>query len=448
MTRFPIDSSCDFLDLHAHDPCRFPALLESVAANPATGRYDILFACPGEKLELHHDGLRRDGHAISGGFLPALREWWVSERVATGHAGDAPFCGGWLLFLAYEFAGEVEGGLRLPAPADVPIAFALRIRAALVRDHHSGVVHALAEDGFEEELCALLADSTPRGGQRRYSEALPAFEVREPPHRDFIDAVCHAKREIADGNVYQVNLSREWLASTRGDLAAANLYHRLRRSNPAPFAGILNIGKTSILSSSPERLVASAAGVVRTRPIAGTRPRVDAADPGEAQRQELLANAKERAEHVMLIDLERNDLGRICKPGTVKVDEFMILESYAHVHHLVSNVTGELRPDVTPSDIIRAVFPGGTITGCPKVRALGVIRNLERRARGAYTGSMGYLGRDGQMDLNILIRTMTVSGNRVAFGAGSGIVADSDPECELEESRAKAKGMLLALEGR
>jgi anthranilate synthase component 1 len=159
----------------------------------------------------------------------------------------------------------------------------------------------------------------------------------------------------------------------------------------------------------------------------------------------LFAHPKERAEHIMLVDLERNDLGRICEAGTVEVNEMMVLESYAHVHHIVSNVQGQLRSDVTPGQAIAAVFPGGTITGCPKVRCMEIISELEQGPRGAYTGSFGYLNRDGSLDLNILIRTIVKQGNKVTFRAGSGIVADSDPEAELEETRAKAEGMLRAI---
>jgi anthranilate synthase component 1 len=167
----------------------------------------------------------------------------------------------------------------------------------------------------------------------------------------------------------------------------------------------------------------------------------------EARRHELLGNAKERAEHVMLIDLERNDLGRICEPGSVAVRDFMVVESYAHVHHIVSGVGGTLRAGVTPGDIVRAVFPGGTITGCPKVRTMALIDGLEAAPRGEYTGSMGYLNRDGSCDLNILIRSIRIDGDRFSFAAGSGIVADSEPARELEETRAKARGMELAVAG-
>jgi anthranilate synthase component 1 len=201
-----------------------------------------------------------------------------------------------------------------------------------------------------------------------------------------------------------------------------------------------------VLSSSPERLLQVRDGIASTRPIAGTRPRGANRNTDESLARELVLNEKERAEHVMLVDLERNDLGRVCRAGTVEVDEFMTVESYAHVHHIVSNVRGELRPGTTPGQAIAAVFPGGTITGCPKVRCMQLLAEYEQEPRDAYTGSMGYLGLDGSMDLNILIRTLTVEGREVRFRTGAGIVADSRPEAELEETRAKARGLLRALE--
>jgi anthranilate synthase component 1 len=251
---------------------------------------------------------------------------------------------------------------------------------------------------------------------------------------------------IRDGDVFQVNLSRLWQG--RMDSRSANvLYENLRQNNPAPFAGFMHVQDGAVLSSSPERLVSVRQNRVETRPIAGTRPRGADSTSDESLQKELIAHPKERAEHVMLIDLERNDLGRICKPGSVQVNENMTIESYAHVHHIVSNITGQLRDDVTPVDVIRAVFPGGTITGCPKVRCMEIIGELEKTARGAYTGSMGYIGHDGSMDLNILIRSIVVEDNTISFRAGAGLVADSIPEKELHETRAKAKGMLMALNG-
>jgi len=201
-----------------------------------------------------------------------------------------------------------------------------------------------------------------------------------------------------------------------------------------------------VVSSSPERLLSIRGSTISTRPIAGTRPRGHS--PAEDARliQTLLDNEKERAEHVMLIDLERNDLGRVCVGGSVRVDEYMRVETYAHVHHIVSDVSGICRPDVSPIGVIRALFPGGTITGCPKVRCMEVVAELEGVGRGAYTGSLGYLNRDGSCDLNILIRTMTACGNELKFRAGAGIVADSNPQQELAETRAKAEGLIRALE--
>jgi anthranilate synthase component 1 len=215
----------------------------------------------------------------------------------------------------------------------------------------------------------------------------------------------------------------------------------LRQANPAPFAGLLQQPSWAIVSSSPERLVESRDGILQTRPIAGTRPRVAGDDDAERIR-ELTTHPKERAEHVMLIDLERNDLGRVCVPGSVKVDELMVVESYAHVHHIVSNVRGRAREGVTPGQVIAATFPGGTITGCPKVRCMEIIGAIEREPRGAYTGALGYLDDNGDMDLNILIRTLAVEGTQVSLRAGAGIVTDSVPEKELDETRAKARGLL------
>jgi anthranilate synthase component 1 len=253
-----------------------------------------------------------------------------------------------------------------------------------------------------------------------------------------------ALEHVAAGDVYQANLARAWRGALPTGVRPADLYARLRRANPGPFAGLAELPGHTVLSTSPERLVEARGGAVSTRPIAGTRARVgdDATTVAE-----LRANAKECAEHVMLIDLERNDLGRICAAGTVVVDELMAIESYAHVHHIVSNVRGSLRSDVTPGGVIRALFPGGTITGCPKVRCMEIIGALEGGPRGAYTGSLGYLSRCGAMDLNILIRTATIADGIVEVRAGAGIVADSEPMRELDETRAKARGLLRGLGG-
>lgn len=298
-----------------------------------------------------------------------------------------------------------------------------------------------AEEGAEaDSLAGAFERVVPLPNPAMPPEA--GVVTDDPPER-YLEACRRALEHIAAGDVYQANLARAWRTAIPGSETAATLYQRLRNANPGAFAGAAALPGFTLLSSSPERLVRVQGRQVDTRPIAGTRPRRP--DNDASAIAELTGSPKERAEHVMLIDLERNDLGRICAAGTVRVDEFMAVESYAHVHHITSNVSGTLRPDVTPGAVIRALFPGGTITGCPKVRCMQLIGDLEGVGRGAYTGAMGYLARDGSLDLNILIRTMTLRGGEIELRAGAGIVADSIPERELEETRAKARGLLRAL---
>jgi anthranilate synthase component 1 len=268
-------------------------------------------------------------------------------------------------------------------------------------------------------------------------------DCQEDEPARFIASVERILEYLKAGDIFQVNLSRAWNGSFPGADAQA-LYERLCRMNPAPFAGLLRFADWALLSSSPERLVSVKNGCVQTRPIAGTRPRMPGDDEA-AKIRELIGHPKERAEHVMLIDLERNDLSRVCEPGSVKVDELMSVETYAHVHHIVSNVTGTLRSDITPGSVISAVFPGGTITGCPKIRCMEIIAELEQSGRGPYTGALGYVDGNGDMDLNILIRSLWLQGDELQLRAGGGIVADSKPENELQETRAKAKGLLRAI---
>jgi anthranilate synthase component 1 len=323
----------------------------------------------------------------------------------------------------------------------MPVAFALRAPAAAIVDHVEKRTVLVAEEGAGHWLDTLAADlDAPMPG---LPPAVPAGIDEEAPRR-FLDGVRRIHEHLRDGDVFQVNLSRRWTAHFREPPAPAGLMQALRAANPAPFAGLLQQPGWAIVSSSPERLVESRGGLLQTRPIAGTRPRVDGDDEA-ARIRELATHPKERAEHVMLIDLERNDLGRVCVPGSVQVDELMVVESYAHVHHIVSNVRGRTRAGVTPGQVIAATFPGGTITGCPKVRCMSIIGALEQEPRGAYTGALGYLDDDGDMDLNILIRTLAVEGREVSLRAGAGIVADSVPEKELDETRAKARGLLRAL---
>jgi anthranilate synthase component 1 len=435
------DATERLLTLHARHPRRYPVLLDSAATGGPLGRYSILMAAPGECLTLERDG-RFDGPGTGHRFCDRLNEWWRTDRSPAAPA-PWPFAGGWFLYLGYELAQEIEPTLRLP-PSPLPIvALAWRMRAALLHDHANGRSVVMAEPGAEADAAQLAADFEAGYADAGEIAVTAAGALVEDDPKDYLDACRRALEHIAAGDVYQANLARRWRGTLPGGLRTADLYRRLRAANPGAFAGSAVLPGFSILSSSPERLVRVRGREVDTRPIAGTRPRCGQSDT--AAIAELTGSPKEQAEHVMLIDLERNDLGRLCEAGTVRVDEFMVVESYAHVHHIVSNVSGRLRADVEPGDVVRALFPGGTITGCPKVRCMQLIGDLEGRGRGAYTGAMGYLALDGSLDLNILIRTMTVEDGEVELRAGAGIVADSDPLRELEETRAKARGLLRAL---
>jgi para-aminobenzoate synthetase component 1 len=259
----------------------------------------------------------------------------------------------------------------------------------------------------------------------------------------YLAAVRRAIDYVHAGDCFQVNVAQRLLHPA--ELLPLELYDRLRARNAAPFAGLFDLGGAVVASASPERFLRVERGEVETRPIKGTRPRGATPAEDRARAAELLASAKDRAENVMIVDLMRNDLGRVCQYGTVRVPAVCRLESYRYVHHLVSEVRGRLRPEKGPVDLLRAAFPGGSVTGAPKVRAMQIIAELEPTARGPYCGALGYLGFDGTADTNILIRTLTVARGWVQFPVGGGIVADSDPGREYEETLHKAEGLLRAL---
>jgi anthranilate synthase component 1 len=438
----------DLARLHRLHPARYPHLLESVAHGTPQARYDILFAFPGDTLALTSNGtLRHNGAPIAGDFLAAFDASWSAACVAERKL-PFPFHGGWFVFLSYELARFLEPALvMLPPGNDWPVAVATRIPAAIIRDHESRTSLLVCEQQNDDLLNQMEQDVHQVESMADEPRTpVDAQEIEEEEPALYRQRIAHVLDYIRAGDTYQVNLSRRWHLWLKQRAAASDLYEQLRRANPAPFAGLMTIdADRAVISSSPERLVSVRHGHVSTRPIAGTYPRSANVEEDQALAQALVRNPKERAEHVMLVDLERNDLGRICRVGSVHTDESLIVESYRHVHHIVSNISGELNAGVTPAQVIRAVFPGGTITGCPKLRTMQIIGELEGTARGAYTGSMGYINRDGSLDLNILIRTFMLDGQSVQLRAGGGIVADSDPDRELNETRTKAKGMLAAL---
>ncbi|MBU1037531.1 MAG: aminodeoxychorismate synthase component I, partial [Candidatus Omnitrophica bacterium] len=261
--------------------------------------------------------------------------------------------------------------------------------------------------------------------------------------RSYIDAVRTAKRYIKKGDIYQVNISQRFKAKLSGD--PFDLYARLRRCSPAPFASYLNFNDVAILSSSPERFLLKRGDYIETRPIKGTRPRGASPSLDAALETELKHSAKDMAEHIMIVDLERNDLGRICKYGSIRPTESVVIEKYANVSHLVSTVAGTLKKGKDPVDCLIAAFPGGSITGAPKIRSMEIIDELESVKRSVYTGAIGYIGFDGNMDTSIVIRAFIAKGNDIYFQVGGGIVADSDPEKEYEETLHKAAGAMQAL---
>lgn len=438
-------------------PEQYPYALVSTSSSDARlrDRYDIFFAYPQECLTLDkNQSLSFTGEAplpASTGFLDTLEHWWRQEKIET-RPSYLPFTGGWLVYLAYEMALEVEPTLRLPAANQlsiekhIPLALARRCPAAIIVDHLEKTTTAVAENDYAHLLDNIASDVAEAV---QYSKVQPKHQggincrsLCEAPEAPYLEQVKIIKQYIVDGDIFQANLSRPWQIELSDEIDDVDIFNALSTSNPGSFAAFARLGDASLISSSPERLVSLRNSVVETRPIAGTRPRSATHADDAAVSRELLEHPKEQAEHIMLIDLERNDLGRVCQPGTVNVDELMALESYQHVHHIVSNIRGIIKAGLSPVDVIKAVFPGGTITGCPKVRCMEILSEMEQEQRGAYTGSLGYINRDGSMDLNILIRTMLRAGSKISFRAGGGIVADSDPQRELEETRAKARGLV------
>jgi anthranilate synthase component 1 len=422
----------DLIGLQASNPQRYPGLILS---SGDTG-WDVLFAFPQDGVRISAaEGLRDlQSH-------PAMQLQPTPQNECS-----LPFSGGWLCAFGYELGGLFEPSVgRAADESDFPLAWLMRIPAAILFERASGRCVLMAEAGH-----AALLDRM----QRDLAEPLPPLPdvpdlraVGEDDPAAFLAGVERIQDYIRAGDVFQVNLSRGWQATFAAPVPAASLFSRLMQKNPAPYSALLQMDGWAIVSSSPERLVRlTRDGVLETRPIAGTHPRSDDAAEDAALRARLLAHPKERAEHVMLVDLERNDLGRVCEPGSVRVAALMELASYRHVHHIESTVCGTLRSGVSVFDALRAVFPGGTITGCPKVRTMQIIRELERTPRRAYTGSLGYINRDGSFDFNILIRSFLLHGSELSFRAGAGIVADSVATRELEETRAKARGLLRALE--
>ena len=435
-----LDAIPDLLATQAAHREYFPYLLQS----SGDSGFDILMGAPRESRLWWR---AKDAAAVWAALqaLPLKPLAAPDGGLSAAAPGDElPFRGGWFVYLGYEMLHALEPSV-MPWPAtgaDQPLAAITRIPLAVVVNRGRQQAWLVAEDDAGVELAQAEQRLCPSG---TLPQVLQLADLAEENPAAFLAGVATIRDYIRAGDVFQVNLSRAWVATLRQDSCAADVYAALRAANPGPFNALADFGSVQIISSSPERLLQVRHGRCETRPIAGTHPRSPDAAEDAALKARLLASSKERAEHIMLIDLERNDLGRVCRPGSVRVAELMTVESYAFVHHIESVVGGDLRSGVTAAQVLQALFPGGTITGCPKVRTMQIIRELESGPRGAYTGSLGYMNVDGSMDFNILIRSFAKQGRQLCFRAGAGIVADSLPERELQETRAKARGLLRAL---
>ena len=409
---------------------RYPFLLESVNHNE-NNRYSILFAFPKESIVL------RDLSDFD--FLNELENRCEQKS----HDFKFPFMGGWFVYLSYELIGQIEPSLASKLhKSNIPIAYAVKIPSAVITDHKLEKTFIVDEDGDETRINQILSDV--KALENIPDETIDG-EISEENEEKFTDGVKSSLDYIVAGDVFQVNLSRKWSYSLNLKQDSATIYKKLKKANPAPFSALIQYENFSIISSSPERLFSVNGGTLETRPIAGTHPR-GKGRLDDTQKENLISHPKEIAEHVMLLDLERNDMGRVCEYGSVYVNEIMTLETYPYVHHIVSNIKGNLRKNIGIKEIVKALFPGGTITGCPKVRCMEIISELEQMPREAYTGSVGYVSQNGKMDFNILIRSFIHKDNTLTFRAGAGIVFDSNPLRELAETRHKAQGLIKVFE--
>jgi anthranilate synthase component 1 len=421
-------------------------LLESVEGGERLGRYSLLGLGDAEEIRLAPPASRPRSSPAPAAFLAQLRSALAAAPRFESGRGLPPFSGGLVGAIAYDAARRLE---RLPVASRrgeaEPDALFMAPRSVLVFDHVTRRA-ALRHAGTEAERRALRA------------EVLRALHAPIPPRNAgglggepragvdraaFLDAVRRAQAAIRDGEVFQIVLSTRFSAPFTGD--PFEVYRALRRVNPSPYMFFLRFGEVALAGSSPEALVKLEGRIATLRPIAGTRRRGEDEARDRALEAELLADAKEAAEHVMLVDLARNDLGRVALPGTIEVRPARIVERYSHVMHLVSGVTGVLRPEVDAFDLFAAAFPAGTVTGAPKVRAMELIDAIEPAGRGFYAGTVGYFGHGGAMDQAIAIRTLAFSEGSVSYQAGAGIVARSVPEREHDEIVAKAAALRAAL---
>ncbi len=457
---FDLDPFLLFQELYKNSEQSF--LLESGKGPIETAQFSIfghsdtrLLKFFGSKAYLYKSGiLKAEFTKISEAFKLLNFENATQQMDYIPH-----FWGGWVGFVGYEAVSLFEN-ISLTTSQKLPDLSFMEVERLFIYDHKRKKLKFILsgnkrtkESDYEDFLWEIKRVwKDVKRALKKISlgssvlEEKPFSAISLKPHlnkSDYIKKVNQAKKYIAEGDIYQANLSQKFEAPFDQD--PLNLYKKLRRVNPSPFSGFLKFDDVVLVSSSPERLVKIAGNKIESRPIAGTRPRSIVAEEDKALMTELLMNDKERAEHLMLVDLERNDLGRLCKAGSVEVTDFMLLEKYSHVSHIVSNISGCLLPGQGVFDILKAIFPGGTITGCPKIRCMEIINELEPVDRGPYSGSFGYIGYAPYMDLNIIIRSIVIQNGSASFHVGAGIVADSVPEKEYQETLDKSAAMVEAL---
>jgi anthranilate synthase component I len=442
-------------------------LLESVEGGERQGRYSIIGASPSEQMRFSADEAEHQVAADIRRFpcpdpLAAI-DAILRERVAVPMDGLPRFHGGAIGYLGYDLIRcyEAVGPRRAPA-YDVPLAHIAFCDTLVVFDHVTHTIKIVAHLALDGDVAAEYQAATERietvisqlrSRDEHRAESmladLPRRGERAVPDETSMDGeqyqqlVRTAKEYIAAGDIFQVVLAQRF--SIRTEATALAIYRALRFVNPSPYMYLLDFGDYQLIGSSPELLVLVDREHVSTNPIAGSRPRGATTDEDDELAQELLADEKERAEHVMLVDLGRNDLGRVSEPGTVRVDNLMSIERYSHVMHIVSNVSGRLSPTLRPVDALRACFPAGTVSGAPKIRAMQIISELEPEGRGAYAGAIGYFGYSGTVETAITIRTAILKDGIVHVQAGAGIVADSDPAAEHRECQTKAQALLMSV---
>lgn len=435
-----LNQGFDLLSLQSLDIKKYPYLLESSSRGNLNNRFSILFYRPEFSIE-----------KTTKNFLSKFDEYWLKEKIDQSELvlkdKKLPFFGGWFVYFGYELSKEIEPKLNIPdSPFELPTAFASRVKTAIIYDHIDDQIFLVSEDKEKfKKICEDVETDFHQMNKVKNNFFGSIELLNKGSDEEHQRQVKKCIKYIFQGEIFQANLSRLWNYRVDKGIGATDIYRQLRLKNPSPFSGLVNYKNSFIISSSPERLVSVNENFLETRPIAGTRPRGSSGLHDIELSNELINSDKEKAEHLMLVDLERNDISKVCEPGSVKVNEMMTIESYAHVHHIVSNVCGQKIRNISPGKIISSVFPGGTITGCPKVRCMEILGELEKIGRGPYTGSFGYITHSGNMDVNILIRSMLLENNNLFFRAGGGIVADSAPEAETLETEAKANGMLNAL---